>query len=319
MQISLTYKSKQFFWLLIKLTIVFGCAFFIYQKLVFNNDINFSFFKNELIQKNIFTVKNLCILLFFSVFNWVLEILKWQNLVNIIQNISFKIATTQCLASLTTSLITPNRIGEYGAKSMYFKKPLRKQILGFNFIGNFYQLIATLFFGSIGFSFFVSKYPVKINFNSVFGILIIIFLAFSIIYLLIKSFQTGASYLQRIKNFIQKISFSLNLKILSLSFLRYLVFSHQFYFLLVLFGIEIPYLDTIAAITSIYLIASIVPMLSFFDIVLKSTVAIWVFSFLKVDILIVLNAVTLIWILNFAIPAVIGSYFVLTFKPNFTK
>ena len=101
--------------------------------------------------------------------------------------------------------------------------------------------------------------------------------------------------------------------------LRFVVFSHQFYFLLLIFKIDFPYLETISAITSVYLIASIIPMLSLFDVILKGSIAIWVFSFLNIDPIIILSITTLAWILNFVLPAIIGSYFVITFKPNFTK
>tara|TARA_B100000780_G_scaffold138402_1_gene96801 strand:+ start:158 stop:505 length:348 start_codon:yes stop_codon:yes gene_type:complete len=59
-------------------------------------------------------------------------------------------ATKQSLASLTLSLITPNRIGEYGAKALYYTNDKRKQILLLNFAGNFYQLVITIVLGAIG-------------------------------------------------------------------------------------------------------------------------------------------------------------------------
>ena len=60
-------------------------------------------------------------------------------------------------------------------------------------------------------------------------------------------------------------------------------------------------------------------MLSLFDVVLKGSVAIWVFTFFNIEPLTILSITTIMWLLNFVLPAIIGSYFVLTFKPNFTK
>ena len=45
-----------------------------------------------------------------------MEIAKWKILTNNVKKNSWLDATKQSLASLTLSLITPNRIGEYGAK-----------------------------------------------------------------------------------------------------------------------------------------------------------------------------------------------------------
>jgi hypothetical protein len=86
-----------------------------------------------------------------------------------------------------------------------------------------------------------------------------------------------------------------------------------------IFKIDISYFDALSAITSIYLIASIIPMLSLFDFVLKGTVAVFIFSFYNIQPIIILSITSIMWILNFVLPAIIGSYFVLTFKPNFVK
>ena len=117
---NLSHKSKQFFWLLIKLSIVVGCGYFIYQKLLENDQLQFSDFWQILMKNEAFSSKNILFLFVFTFFNWFFEVLKWKELVSFVKKISFSEALKQSLASLTTSLITPNRIGEYGAKAMYF-------------------------------------------------------------------------------------------------------------------------------------------------------------------------------------------------------
>jgi len=316
---SLTYKTKQFFWLILKLSIVIGCSYFIYLKLGENEDFLFSDFYQNLRKNNVFSFKNTLFLLIFTFLNWFLEILKWKYLVGFLQEISFYKAAKQSLASLTTSLITPNRIGEYGAKAMYFNKTDRKKILGLNFVGNFHQMLMTLFFGIIGFSYFTFLHKIEINFTQVFGILLIGFFIITAIFLFIKRFKLGQFYFEKARNFTKELPLSLNIKVSLLSFLRFVVFSHQFYFLLIIFKLNISYFDAISAITSVYLIASTIPMLSLFDVVLKSSVAIWVFSFFNTAPIPILSITTLMWILNFVFPAIIGCYFVLTFKPNFVK
>ena len=316
---SLSYKSKQFFWLIIKLSIVIGCGYFIYIKLLENKQLNFSVFTDKMVKNNVFLSKNLFFLFLFTFFNHFLEILKWKELVSYLTKISFYEALKQNLASLTTSLITPNRIGEYGAKALYFKKNIRKQIVGLNFVGNFYQMIATLFFGSIGFIFFIIQHSVYINFFRIFKLILLLIFLFFLIYWLTKKIDFKGYSWSRSKNFIKKIPLKLNLKVGFISFLRFIIFSHQFYFLLFIFNVDISYINAISAIVSVYFIASIVPMLSLFDVVLKGTVAVWIFTYFTIDALTVLSITTLMWIFNFVIPAILGSYFVIIFKPNFTK
>lgn len=316
---SLPYKTKQFFWLAIKLSIVIGCCYFVYQKLVRNDDFRFSDFYQNLTKNNVLSLKNSIILLLFTFFNWVLEILKWRNLASFTQKTSFFEATKQSLASLTTSLITPNRIGEYGAKALYFKKQHRTQIVGLNLVGNFYQMLITLIFGVIGFGFFYYNNDVTINFRRVMRILLLGLFLISAFFFGAKHFKYRGYGAEKARKFINRIPFSLNLKTVLLSLFRYLVFSHQFYFLLLLFNVEISYFDAFTAITSVYFIASIVPMLSLFDVVLKGTVAIWVFTYFDVKPISIFSITTLMWIFNFVIPAFIGSYFVLIFKPISNK
>ena len=316
---SLPYKTKQFFSLIIKLSIVIGCGYFIYLKLIENKQLKFTVFYQNLIENNVFTLKNGIILLVFTFFNWFFEISKWHSLISSISNYSFKKATIQSLASLTTSLITPNRIGEYGAKALYFEKNKRTKILGLNLVGNFYQMLMTLIFGVIGFSYFVFKHKIKIDTQQIIIVLLIGIFVITALFFTIKHFNFSKTYFEKTRTFIKEIPKNTNIKVGLFSFLRFVIFSHQFYFLLLIFKIDISYFDAISAITSVYLIASIIPMLSLFDVVLKGTVAIWVFSFYNLEPLTILSITSIMWILNFVLPAIIGSYFVLTFKPNFVK
>src|SRR5690606_31449626 len=94
--------------------------------------------------------------------NWYFEILKWKTVVSVIENINFKTAAKQCLASLTVSLATPNRIGEYGAKALFFASEKRKKILFLNFFSNAAQLLVSCFMGIIGLVIVYTAYEMPI-------------------------------------------------------------------------------------------------------------------------------------------------------------
>lgn len=316
---SLSYKTKQFFFTAIKLSIVIGCGYFIYTKLVDNNQLHFSDFIHNLIKNNVFSIKNSAFLVIFTLLNWFFEILKWQTLVAAIKEISFLEAVKQSLSSLTASLITPNRIGEYGAKALYFDKKQRKKVMGLNLVGNFHQLLATIFFGIIGFGYFYVAHDIHISFSRIYRIILLGLFMISAFFFGAKQFKYRGYFAQKARTYIDKIPKSLNLKIALFSVIRYLIFSHQFYYLLLIFKIDISYVEAMSAITSVYFIASLVPMLSLFDVILKGTVAVWIFSCFHIDELRILSITTIMWLFNFVFPAIIGSYFVLTFKPTFAK
>lgn len=307
------YKSNQFLWLVFKLLTVILCGYFIYDTIANNKDLKLIDFYSKMIDFDVFSIKNIVLLLVFTLINWFLEIKKWKTLTKRVTEISLIEATRQSLSSLTFSLITPNRIGEYGAKALYFKKEKRKEVLLLNFVGNFYQLLTTILLGIIGVVYLIAYFSFSfITIQKSILILLVVIIFSIVLFFLQKKFQ----FLNRlIKKIIKAISFKNNTSILFLSLLRYLVFSHQFYFLLMIFDVDISYLNAISGIVSMYLIASCIPVISLFDFVVKGSVAILVFSLFNVNILNVLSITTIMWIFNFAFPAILGSYFVLQFKP----
>ena len=313
---TLPYKTKQFFFVLIKISIVVAAFYFIYLKLMKNSDLNYSSFSELLAKNTIFSLKNGVILIFLSFFNWFLEIVKWQQLVTPIKNIGFKNALEQTLGALTASLFTPNRIGEYGAKAMYYTKDYRKRILLMNLIGNLLQMGITLLFGCIGIYFFVKEFQVVLNVSNVLQLLIIGLIGISILVFFVPKTKLtikGFSF-EKISTFIKNYPMKIMVYGVVLSLLRYLIFSFQFYFLLLLFGIEIIYLHAIMVIASMYLLASIIPSIFIFDVVVKGSVAVYLFGFMGVNAVTILSIVTLMWLFNFVIPSVFGSYFVLKFN-----
>ncbi|AUC74374.1 lysylphosphatidylglycerol synthase domain-containing protein [Olleya sp. Bg11-27] len=318
---SLPDKTKQFFFVLIKLSIVVGAFYFIYHKLLNNDSLNFNQFWRFLNDTKLFSVKNSLFLVGLSVLNWFFEITKWRYLVSKARTLSFLEATAQSLGSLTASLFTPNRIGEYGAKAIYYLKPLRKRILLINLISNMMQMGITVILGSIGFLFYYKTYEININYFKLSrGLLILIALV-----TLVSIGITQSKY--KIKGFslikIYDFTYNLGIKYLTigllLSLVRYVIFSFQFYFILSLFNVPLHYWDAMIIITTLYLLASIIPSITIFDVLIKGSVAIYLFSLADITALPILSCVLLMWLLNFALPSIVGSYFVLNFNLPKTK
>jgi hypothetical protein len=312
---QLPYKTKQFFLLLIKLSIVVGAFYFIYQKLTTNEHLNFNVFIAFIKEHHVFSTQNIMFLLFLTLINWCFEILKWKNLVSVVKPISFFEALKQSLASLTASLFTPNRIGEYGVKAVYFSKGFRKRVLLLNLFSNISQMSVTVLLGAIGFSLFYLQYDTNLSLYRIarFLTLIILFGGFLIFTTTHTKFRIRGFTIEKIKEFFKSISVSIRFKTIAYSLLRYLVFSFQFYCLLRIFSIDVNYYNAMLVITSYYFIVSIIPTIFILDIVVKGSVALFLFDIVSVNTLTVLSIITLMWILNFVIPSIIGSAFVLSY------
>ena len=306
--ISIPYKAKQFLLVLVKLLIVGFAFYYLYAELSKKNLNDW-----QLVSAH-FTFFSLLGIVFLSLLNWFFEILKWQNLVNTFYKISLKEAAIQSLGSLTASVFTPNRVGEYGAKMLYFPKSENKKIILLNFIGNSTQMATTIFFGVLGL-FITGLFYDYFNYKMAF-FLIFVFSIFSIFFIFKKKISIYGSSVEKL---LQKIkSFPKNsLKTaFQFSIIRFLIFSHQFYFLLVLFGAEITYSLALATIFSMYFLASIVPSIHLMDVAIKGSVAVILFQKFGVYQWAIVSITTLMWLLNLVIPVLIGSVFVLKFKPK---
>jgi len=316
MHYDVPYKTKQFFFVLIKLSIVVGAFYFIYSKLAENDNLQFNVFLSFFNENDTFTPKNIFFLIVLSIFNWFFEILKWQNLVKTIKQISFRAALEQSLGGQTAALITPNRIGDYGAKAIYYAKQFRTKIVLLNLLGNMAQMTITTIFGIVGFILFVNRYEIDVNYYKVlkFGLLLLMLSLFAVLGVKQKRFKIRGFSFARVVDFIKKIPLKTHVINLSLALTRYLIFSFQFYYLLTMFGVDVDYTKAMVVITSMYFLASIVPTISIFDVVIKGSVAVFLFGYVEVNELTILSIITIMWFFNFVIPSLFGSYFVLNFK-----
>lgn len=312
---KLSNKTKQFLTLLLKLLIVGGAFYFIYQRLSNESGLEFGRFQNEVLSKQPFYT--ILFVLLLSFINRFLEIIKWQNLVQVIKPISIAESSKQVLGALTVALFTPSGIGEYAGKALYFAKDKTKKIIFLNLICNGIQLILTIVFGTIGLVYFNANFNV-IPTKTVFlllgvGVFVLVLL------FLTKSVTIKGYSVEKLIHKINKIPKSVHQKNILLGLLRYVTFSHQYYALFVMFGVDLPYWLIMSAITSVYFLASALPTFNFLDFAVKGSVAVFFFSLLGVNNWIVLFISTLMWFLNTVIPVIIGSYYVWSFKIQSVK
>jgi len=304
--LSISHKAKQLLVLLIKLLIV-GCAFyFIYDQLANNDKLNWTLFL-EKFNKNK-SVLGISFILLLSVLNRFFEILKWQNLVSILKPISVFEATNQALSSLTAGLFTPNGIGEYAAKALFFEKSQAKNIIFLNLICNGAQVVVSMFFGIIGLLYLGYFKWDLIIVSFIIGLLILMFT--------LKKITIKGYSLEILIQKLNEIPKKIHQKNCYLAVCRYLVLSHQYYFLFLAFDVQLPYFTLMAAITSVYFLASSLPTFQFLDFAVKGSVSLYFFGILGVNEWIVVFISTIIWFLNLVLPAIIGSYFVMVFKPK---
>ncbi len=307
--ISISNKNKQLLVLLIKILIVVCAFYFICNELANNNKLDWNKFlivfnKNQ-------SVLGIIFIIYLSFQNRFLEILKWKNLISSFKIISIAEATKQVLASLTAGIFTPNGIGEYAGKALFYEKSKASEIVFLNLVCNGIQLILTIVFGIIGLWFLGFGLQVL----EILGLIIIVF----IVLLTLKKVKIKGYSINDFIIKINKISKNIHRKNILMAIARYLTFSHQYYFLFLAFDVHLPYFSMIATIATVYFLASSLPNFQFLDFAVKGSIGIYFYSLLGVNQWIVIFITTLMWFLNIVIPITIGSIYVLNFKLKIDK
>nr|WP_298156649.1 lysylphosphatidylglycerol synthase domain-containing protein [Flavobacterium sp.] len=308
--VAIPDKAKQFLFAMVKVLIVAAAFYFIYDRL---SHTRLDWKRVQHLLENPMATYLLVGVVILAVLNRFFEILKWRNLVMSIRDISLFEATRQVMASLTAGIFTPNGLGEYAGKALFYEKSWAKKIVFLNLICNGAQMMLTLIFGVFGLLYFNTK-------QAIIDSQVILFLFIGccvgfVALLFMKRFSIKGYSLEKLLHKINTLPKNIHLKNMGLAFFRYVFFSHQQYLLLVCFGVKLPYLMVLSTIAISYLLASSLPSFQFFDFAVKGSVAVFFFGQLGVNEWIVIFVTTAIWFLNVVVPVGIGSYFVLRFKP----
>ena len=259
------------------------------------------------------------------VVNWAIEAYKWQMLIHKTQHFSFTNSFKAVLVGITVGVFTPNRVGEIGGRIAFLEKGKRTSGAFASAIGSFAQFIATIIMGVAGFILFLLFFPDKTQINTYLNkfsaialLLVLALLVWSyynvrkIIPLLIKIpfLKKKSEQIQYVSNETGKF---LSL-VLFLSTLRYLVFFLQFFLLLNLFNVDINLLEGFVSISITYLFMTIIPTTTLIELGLRGSLAILFIGLFSENILGIVLASFFIWIINIAIPAVLGSFYLLKHK-----
>ncbi|RZJ74118.1 MAG: hypothetical protein EOO47_21655, partial [Flavobacterium sp.] len=236
----MTGKNKKILSILIKAAIVVFAFWFIYHKLVANENLeNFGSLLKGISQLEIFSIIGLVVLLMFV--NWFLEAAKWKRLMRQIEAIGFYRAIESVFCGLTLAIFTPNRLGEYGGR-VFFLSPKRRVVgVVAMTVGNIGQLVLTNVFGAIAACFFIYRF-VPID-NLVFLAVTVLALAFCLFFIvfffniqwlngILLSFKFTRKY-KKFYSILGRYRKAELFKIILFCLARYAVFSSQYFILFV--------------------------------------------------------------------------------------
>lgn len=271
--------------------------------------------------------------------NWSFESLKWKLLVQRITEISFLKALQSVIAGVTVSIFTPNRTGEFIGRAFILKGNHQGKAVVLTIVGSISQLLVTMVFGSLAFCLLFHKVipgDVVVPEWAYLGLFTGVLFADTIILmgffrmpwltsLFKKIFEVRFPRLYEYLRVVGSITRRELLKILILSFSRYLIFSLQFYMILAAFGIILPIFEGMMVISLIFMVLAIIPTFALSELGVRGSVSLYILGAYQMhtnmlgigpdESLAIVLAAGSLWIINLAIPALAGIPFV--FKLRF--
>ncbi len=257
--------------------------------------------------------------------NWGLEAKKWQLLISPLEKFSWWTSFKSVLAGCSVTMLTPNRIGEYGGRILFVQEHNRIKAISVTILGSISQLLVTILVGTCGLIFFnylpgVDAKPSWLRSD------LLVFLSISVTVILLAVFFR----IQAVVRFMQKFDLLKNLvkhlivldyfrgkqllRILLFSFIRYIVFILQYVLLLNVLEVNVSILLSFWLLTIFYLVLAIAPTIGFIELPIRAAASVELFKLYSDNIVGIQAAALGIWIINLVLPAIIGSILIFGIK-----
>lgn len=250
--------------------------------------------------------------------NWAVEAGKWRWLMGPVEPVPWRRAVAATVAGTSVGLVTPNRTGEFVGRILFLRPEHRVQGAFATALGSIAQFLVTLVVGAVGMlvlhllgrPFPWADQRITI---ALLSLTLLVATCACVLYLFPALLRQLFLVIPVVKR-LERASAVLNaykrrtlVVVLLLSLLRYLVFAGQYVMLLWTLGSGVPWTFAFAAVPVVYLVSTLVPTIMLTELGVRSSVAVAVFGPLGGQLGAVALSTALLWSINVALPAVVGS------------
>lgn len=261
-------------------------------------------------------------------FNWLAEVQKWRPLIRKHEPMSQWRAIKAVLAGTSFALFTPNRVGEYGARILFVRSENQWKALIANAVGNLSQYLVILSCGAGGSIWLAGRllgWGPALQIAALASALLLLVLLFYINFNIglvipwirrVPLLRHWESFLREI-HFLEKIERQELTWVLVWSVFRYAVYSTQYFLLLQFFEINTGISAGYAGVATIYLLQTVVPLPAVAGLLVRGSLAVFVWSHFGANEISSLATTFVLWIINLILPALLGTFSL--YSVNITK
>lgn len=278
------------------------CLVAIYNKVAHNENLN-QYSADIKIQFEKVTFFEWAVLLLLFLLNYLMEAIKWQNLLASWSPISILKSYKSVLIGQAFAFFTPARSGDYVGRILLL--PPGSKIKGVAQLAwsSYAQIIITIGIGSIALFFNLPFFP-WIKWLMPLGLV-----AALLVYFHPGQFNGCLNKINKLQ-----IENKLKLQLLGLSFLKYVVFVLQYTWAVKMLNIPIVPIDLWIVLGVLFLLLSIIPSISLTDLVIRGQIIVVLLEPYYNNSLMLICLSTIIWAVNFLLPAIIGAFLLINFR-----
>lgn len=255
--------------------------------------------------------------------NWSVEAVKWKVSVATTQAIRFLPAFHAVLSGVSLSVSMPNRMGEYAGRVLHLPEGSRLKAVPASLMASMSQLLVTLVAGIAGLVVLKKALLQSGHINRIWYEVLLSGTVIATLVLTLFYFGTGTwrLWLQRwLRNsrhvyLLQSLHLfgaSLLLRLLSLSVVRYIVFSVQYVLLFSFFEVHVAAYLVCSVTAVLFLAMAVIPTIALAELGLRGQLSLQLMGlFTKNSLGVVLTSATA-WAVNLVVPALAGSLLILT-------
>ncbi len=235
--------------------------------------------------------------------NFLIESIKWKQLIQENNNISLAKSIRSVFVGQAFAFFTPNRVGEYVGRTLFMDKGNKAQGIAQMAWTSYAQLLVTIFVGCVALFWNLPFLPWLKWVAPLFTVAAIFLFFYR------KQFAGRAAFLNRIQ-----IPTRSKVNLLLLSLLRYFVFTMQYLWAAQMLGMDIPILGMVSSVAVLFLCLTILPTVSITELIVRGQLLLLILAPWYTNQIMVVSLSSLIWVVNFLLPAIIGTLLLLGFR-----
>lgn len=257
----------------------------------------------------------LAVVVFLTPLNWTFEARKWQVLAQKIEAVTFGQSLKGVLAGLALGFFMPNNVGDAAGRVLSLQSRQRLTGVGAALLSNGLQFYVSLLFGTAGWGYLLWHQP---SLQKPLNLLLFVLLLATLClggWLLLRRRQVEKylerfgwfRYIERYVDVIAQYEVAEITRAFRWALGRYMVFTAQFWLLLYVFDVELPFLAALSSIFLVFFAKTLIPALNFLgDLGIREASSLYFFSFYVVAAPPILATTLSLWCINILLPVLVG-------------